>query len=218
MPFDPYPYVFLNLVLSMLAAVQAPIIMMSQNRQAARDRMTMIRDFGANLKADAAISELNQRLDHLAWQVLADLDQIKRAQKIDHRTWLHHPQPGSVILLRRRLRSRIHAPAAYAIGHVSAWPMARWSSRRRVSSGGCAQSGGRWASRPGVTATAPASGALQQQPGVGFYWQVQQPGADDGGQRQRAQRRQQAGQAAQPEQFAQHHAHHLPARAPRGAQ
>ena len=81
--FDPYPYVFLNLVLSMLAAVQAPIIMMSQNRQAARDRMTMIRDFEVNLKADAAISELNQRLDHLAWQVLADLDQIKRAQKID---------------------------------------------------------------------------------------------------------------------------------------
>lgn len=45
--------------------------------------MTMIRDFEVNLKADAAISELNQRLDHLAWQVLADLDQIKRAQKID---------------------------------------------------------------------------------------------------------------------------------------
>ena len=81
--FDPYPYIFLNLLLSMLAAIQAPIIMMSQNRQAARDRMTMIRDFEVNLKADAAISELNQRLDHLAWQVLADLDQIKRAQKID---------------------------------------------------------------------------------------------------------------------------------------
>ena len=51
--FDPYPYIFLNLMLSMLAAIQAPIIMMSQNRQAARDRMTMIRDF-EGMAADLA--------------------------------------------------------------------------------------------------------------------------------------------------------------------
>lgn len=76
--FDPYPYVFLNLVLSMLAAIQAPIIMMSQNRQAARDRMTMLRDFEVNLKADASIDELHRRLDHLTWQVLSDLDAIRR--------------------------------------------------------------------------------------------------------------------------------------------
>ncbi|MBB5018840.1 putative membrane protein [Chitinivorax tropicus] len=76
--FDPYPYVFLNLVLSMLAAIQAPIIMMSQNRQAARDRLTMIRDFEVNLKAELAISELHLRVDHLTWQILGDLDLIKR--------------------------------------------------------------------------------------------------------------------------------------------
>lgn len=76
--FDPYPYVFLNLVLSMLAAIQAPIILMSQNRQTARDRMTMIRDFEVNLKAEAAIGELHGRLDHLTWQTLRDLDQIKQ--------------------------------------------------------------------------------------------------------------------------------------------
>lgn len=76
--FDPYPYVFLNLVLSMLAAMQAPIIMMSQSRQAARDRMTMIRDFEVNLKSEIAIKELNGRLDHLTWQLLSDLDTIKR--------------------------------------------------------------------------------------------------------------------------------------------
>ncbi|KZE35168.1 putative membrane protein [Crenobacter luteus] len=79
--FDPYPYIFLNLMLSMLAAIQAPIIMMSQNRQAARDRMTMIRDFEVNLRADASIDELHKRIDHLTWQVLSDLDQIKRGQR-----------------------------------------------------------------------------------------------------------------------------------------
>lgn len=83
--FDPYPYVFLNLVLSMLAAIQAPIIMMSQSRQAARDRMTMIRDFEVNLKSEAALAELNKRLDHLSWQVLDSLNEIKRQQ--------HNPKP-----------------------------------------------------------------------------------------------------------------------------
>jgi len=79
--FDPYPYIFLNLMLSMLAAIQAPIIMMSQNRQAARDRMTMIRDFEVNLKSESAIDELHKRIDHLTWQVLSDLDHIKRASR-----------------------------------------------------------------------------------------------------------------------------------------
>ncbi|WP_082783678.1 DUF1003 domain-containing protein [Snodgrassella sp. CFCC 13594] len=79
--FDPYPYVFLNLVLSMLAAVQAPVIMMSQNRQAARDRMTMLRDFDVNLKAENAIASLHKRMEHLTWQTLAGLDDIKRLQR-----------------------------------------------------------------------------------------------------------------------------------------
>ncbi|HJU50129.1 MAG TPA: DUF1003 domain-containing protein [Pseudogulbenkiania sp.] len=79
--FDPYPYVFLNLILSMLAAIQAPIIMMSQNRQASRDRMTMIRDFEVNLKSEASIDGLHKRIDHLTWQILSDLDQLKRLQR-----------------------------------------------------------------------------------------------------------------------------------------
>lgn len=79
--FDPYPYIFLNLMLSMLAAIQAPIIMMSQNRQTARDRMTMIRDFEVNLKAEAAIDGLHKRMDHLTWELLSDLDLIKQGQR-----------------------------------------------------------------------------------------------------------------------------------------
>lgn len=63
--FDPYPFIFLNLVLSMLAAVQAPIIMMSQNRQALRDRAQATLDYEVNLKAEAEIGALDAKLDRL---------------------------------------------------------------------------------------------------------------------------------------------------------
>lgn len=61
--FDPYPYVFLNLILSMLAAVQAPIIMMSQNRQNMRDRLEAEIDHEVNVRAELAIHHMQQRID-----------------------------------------------------------------------------------------------------------------------------------------------------------
>jgi uncharacterized membrane protein len=64
-PFDAYPYIFLNLLLSMLAAIQAPIIMMSQNRLAAADRRQARRDFEINLKAELEILALHSKLDQL---------------------------------------------------------------------------------------------------------------------------------------------------------
>jgi uncharacterized membrane protein len=64
-PLDPYPYIFLNLLLSMLAAIQAPIIMMSQNRQAARDRLQACQDFEINLKAELEILALHEKVDQL---------------------------------------------------------------------------------------------------------------------------------------------------------
>lgn len=63
--FDPYPFIFLNLVLSMLAAVQAPVIMMSQNRQAARDRLDAGNDYQVNLKAEIEIMALLDKVEHL---------------------------------------------------------------------------------------------------------------------------------------------------------
>lgn len=63
--FDPYPFVFLNLLLSMLAAIQAPVIMMSQNRQAAKDRLAAALDYEVNVKAETAIAELHDKLDVL---------------------------------------------------------------------------------------------------------------------------------------------------------
>ncbi|WP_051040897.1 DUF1003 domain-containing protein [Rhizobium leguminosarum] len=63
--FDPYPFIFLNLILSMLAAVQAPVIMMSQNRHAAKDRVDAAHDYEVNLKAEIEIMALHDKLDEL---------------------------------------------------------------------------------------------------------------------------------------------------------
>jgi uncharacterized membrane protein len=71
--FDPYPYIFLNLMLSMLAAIQAPIILMSQNRQAAKDRLMAAHDYQINLKAEVEIMALHEKMDLLRSQQLATL-------------------------------------------------------------------------------------------------------------------------------------------------
>ena len=76
-PFDPYPFIFLNLLLSMLAALQAPVIMMSQNRQAARDRAAAEHDYAVNLKAELEIMALHDKLDQLR---VEQLEKILAAQ------------------------------------------------------------------------------------------------------------------------------------------
>lgn len=65
-PFDGYPYIFLNLMLSMLAAIQAPVIMMSQNRQADKDRITARHDYEVNLRTQLEIIRLHRRFDRFA--------------------------------------------------------------------------------------------------------------------------------------------------------
>src|SRR4051812_49387960 len=63
--FDPFPFIFLNLMLSMLAALQAPVIMMSQNRQAAKDRLEVRLDYETNLRSEAEIASLHEKIDLL---------------------------------------------------------------------------------------------------------------------------------------------------------
>jgi uncharacterized membrane protein len=78
--FDPYPFILLNLVLSCLAAIQAPIIMMSQNRQEAKDRLRSENDYRVNLKAELEIRNLHEKMDHLInrqWERLAEIQQIQ---------------------------------------------------------------------------------------------------------------------------------------------
>ena len=79
-PFDPYPFILFNLVLSMLAAIQAPIIMMSQNRQEDRDRLRAENDYKVNLKAEIEIRWLSEKMDqllHNQWVRLLEIQQIQ---------------------------------------------------------------------------------------------------------------------------------------------
>lgn len=82
--FDPYPYVFLNLVLSMLAAVQAPIIMMSQNRQSARDRLDAEIDHEVNVRTEFAIQSVDERIQALE-QKLNEATQLILAQTVNQK-------------------------------------------------------------------------------------------------------------------------------------
>ena len=78
--FDPYPFIFLNLILSMLAAVQAPIIMMSQNRQGVKDRIAAAHDYEVNLKAEIEIMALHDKFDRLRTEHLEKLLERQQVQ------------------------------------------------------------------------------------------------------------------------------------------
>lgn len=82
--FDPYPYVFLNLVLSMLAAVQAPIIMMSQNRQSSRDRLDAEIDHEVNVRAEVAIQNVDARIAELAEKLEQATKLMTAKNLVDH--------------------------------------------------------------------------------------------------------------------------------------
>ncbi|UJW86721.1 DUF1003 domain-containing protein [Devosia sp. SL43] len=90
---DPYPFIFLNLLLSMLAAIQAPVIMMSQNRQAAKDRLVTAHDYECNLKAEIEIMALHDKVDQMRND---DLKQLiaKQQQQIDLLTRLVESRVG----------------------------------------------------------------------------------------------------------------------------
>jgi uncharacterized membrane protein len=78
--FDPYPFILLNLVLSCIAALQAPVIMMSQNRQEAKDRMRSEHDYILNLKAELEVRNINEKIDHLLtnqWQRLLEIQELQ---------------------------------------------------------------------------------------------------------------------------------------------
>ena len=79
-PFDPYPFILLNLILSCLAAIQAPIIMMSQNRQEQKDRQRGEHDYKINLKAELEIKLLSEKIDHLLAHQNKKLLEIQEVQ------------------------------------------------------------------------------------------------------------------------------------------
>lgn len=92
--FDPYPYILLNLVLSCLAAIQAPVILMSQNRQEEKDRLRAEHDYRVNLKAEFEIRGLHEKIDHMLvhqWQRLMEIQQVQT----DLLSELRSPKSGS---------------------------------------------------------------------------------------------------------------------------
>jgi uncharacterized membrane protein len=84
--FDPYPFIFLNLILSMLAAIQAPVIMMSQNRQTSKDRLAAANDYQVNLKAELEIMNLHEKIDDLRRRLLETLLNQQSEQLLQLRT------------------------------------------------------------------------------------------------------------------------------------
>lgn len=95
-PFDPYPFILLNLILSCTAAIQAPIIMMSQNRQEKKDRFRSENDYKVNLKAEIEIRTLHEKVDHLLldqWSKMMDIQelQIQILEEIKEKTNIERP-------------------------------------------------------------------------------------------------------------------------------
>ena len=108
--FDPYPFIFLNLLLSMLAALQAPVIMMSQNRQAAKDRLAASFDYEVNVKAESSIADLHDKVDRLA-QLISGLDDPTTG----HREPAHvrdAEDAARLSALRRHLQPSVDAAAS----------------------------------------------------------------------------------------------------------
>jgi uncharacterized membrane protein len=79
--WDPYPFILLNLILSMLAAIQAPVIMMSQNRQDTKDRLRSELDYEVNRRAEAEIQSLSRKLNHLG-DKMGDIEELLRKSPI----------------------------------------------------------------------------------------------------------------------------------------
>ncbi len=81
--FDPYPFILLNLVLSCLAALQAPVIMMSQNRKEQKDRINAEKDYLINLKAETELRNLHEKMDYLVEEIMPKLMKSQREQQAE---------------------------------------------------------------------------------------------------------------------------------------
>lgn len=110
--FDPYPFILLNLVLSCIAAIQAPIIMMSQRRQEEKDRLRSSNDYQVNLKAELEIRHLHEKIDHLItrqWQRLAEIQQVQLELMQDQAAL--KPKRPKVVVRKAEKKPKPKAPA-----------------------------------------------------------------------------------------------------------
>lgn len=113
--FDAYPFILLNLVLSCIAAIQAPIIMMSQKRQESKDRLRSLNDYQVNLKAELEIRHLHEKMDHLVmrqWQRLAEIQQVQLEMLQDAQARV--PRPKVVVKKMKKKPKPKAKPAVVA--------------------------------------------------------------------------------------------------------
>ncbi|MDP8995722.1 MAG: DUF1003 domain-containing protein [Pseudomonadota bacterium] len=110
--FDAYPFIFLNLMLSCVAAIQAPVILMSQRRAEAKDRLRAESDYRVNLKAELEIRHLHEKLDYLVskqWERLMEIQQLQLQT-------LQESRPKSLVKTKKKKKKKKLAPLAPAIG------------------------------------------------------------------------------------------------------
>ncbi|MGN6422490.1 MAG: DUF1003 domain-containing protein [Asticcacaulis sp.] len=115
--FDPYPFILLNLILSTIAALQAPVIMMSQRRQEEKDRLRALNDYKVNLKAELEIRHLHEKVDHLLnrqWERLTEIQQIQIEMMLEQAK-----TPGKVVKVRKVIKRKARKkPAAKTAAQV----------------------------------------------------------------------------------------------------
>ncbi len=110
--FDTYPFILLNLILSTIAALQAPIIMMSQRRQESKDRLRSLNDYKVNLKAELEIRHLHEKVDHLLnrqWERLTEIQQIQIEMMLEQARTAARPIKVRKIVRRK---AKVPKPAA----------------------------------------------------------------------------------------------------------
>ncbi len=103
--FDAYPFILLNLVLSCIAAIQAPIIMMSQKRQETKDRLRAFNDYKVNLKAELEIRHIQEKLDYLLtkqWQRLSEMQQMQMELMQENLLQLRTKSPRKIVIKKKR--------------------------------------------------------------------------------------------------------------------
>ena len=114
--FDPYPFILLNLVLSCIAAIQAPIIMMSQKRQETKDRLRALNDYKVNLKAELEIRHIQEKLDYLLtkqWQRLSEMQQMQ--MELMQENVMHmRTGGGKKVVVKKKIVKKVKAKAGEA--------------------------------------------------------------------------------------------------------
>ena len=114
--FDPYPFILLNLVLSCIAAIQAPIIMMSQKRQETKDRLRALNDYKVNLKAELEIRHIQEKLDYLLtkqWQRLSEMQQMQ--MELMQENVMHmRTSSGKKVVVKKKIVKKVKPKAVEA--------------------------------------------------------------------------------------------------------